>query len=165
MKSAFLLRPLGLIPDPLHALVVATVLNCPVKSSAARTRVAELNGKRIGLKILDTGITVHLLVAGGRFHPDSDGTPDATICGRAIDLLRLMLALEDPDALFFSRRLALEGDVEVALHTRNVLDAIGYDWNACIGRIAGPRAAETVIGLFRASRIGPLLMRILSAHD
>ncbi|MHB1516075.1 MAG: ubiquinone anaerobic biosynthesis accessory factor UbiT [Acidiferrobacteraceae bacterium] len=161
----FLLRPFGLVPDPVHALIVAAVLNCPVRSPADRARVAELNGRRIGLKILDVGLTIRLRVVDGRFHPDPDGIPEAMVCGCALDLLRLMLALEDPDALFFSRRLALEGDVEVALHTRNVLDAIGYDWNACVGHIAGPRAARVVIGLLRASRVDLLLRRVLSAYD
>ncbi|MHB1587694.1 MAG: ubiquinone anaerobic biosynthesis accessory factor UbiT [Acidiferrobacteraceae bacterium] len=165
MKRPLLLRPLHLIPEVVHARVVTTLLNAPVTSAPARARVAELEGTRIGIRVLDAGFTVRLAVVDGRFRPDPGDRSDALICGRAIDLLRLLVAAHDADALFFNRRLTLEGDVARALHVRNVLDAIGYDWKAWIERIAGPRTAGVAAAAVRISRLDALVTRILSALD
>jgi predicted lipid carrier protein YhbT len=43
---------------------------------------------------------------------------------RARDFLALLLREEDPDTLFFSRRLLMEGDTELGLLVKNTLDGI-----------------------------------------
>ena len=50
-----------------------------------------------------------------------------TISGELMDLIRLINRQEDPDTLFFQRRLLLTGDTELGLEIRNVLDAIDVD--------------------------------------
>ena len=40
---------------------------------------------------------------------------------------RLMLREEDPDTLFFSRRLRIEGDTELGLIVKNLLDSVDWD--------------------------------------
>jgi len=37
------------------------------------------------------------------------------------------LRREDPDTLFFTRRLVLEGDTALGLEIKNTLDALGWD--------------------------------------
>ena len=34
---------------------------------------------------------------------------------------------EDPDRLFFQRRIIIDGDVELGLHTKNLLDSLEWD--------------------------------------
>ncbi len=41
------------------------------------------------------------------------------------DYAALALRREDPDSLFFTRRLVLEGDTELGLALKNALDALG----------------------------------------
>lgn len=41
------------------------------------------------------------------------------------DFLALALRREDPDSLFFTRRLVVEGDTETGLALKNALDALG----------------------------------------
>ena len=43
---------------------------------------------------------------------------------RARCFLRLAQRQEDPDTLFFSRRLSIEGDTELGLVVKNALDAL-----------------------------------------
>ena len=38
----------------------------------------------------------------------------------------MMLREEDPDTLFFNRKLHIEGDTELGLITKNLLDSV--DW-------------------------------------
>ena len=51
-------------------------------------------------------------------------TPDLTISASAHDFMQLAMRREDPDTLFFSRRLVMEGDTELGLLVKNTLDAL-----------------------------------------
>ncbi|HHO69282.1 MAG TPA: hypothetical protein ENK12_09640, partial [Gammaproteobacteria bacterium] len=46
---------------------------------------------------------------------------------------------EDPDTLFFHRRLILEGETETGLYIKNLLDALDFDWDAHFEAVLGPR--------------------------
>jgi predicted lipid carrier protein YhbT len=70
----------------------------------------------------------------------ASGTPDLTIGACVHDLVRLARREEDPDTLFFSRRLALEGDTELGLLFKNTLDALdtsAFDPATLFGRRRG----------------------------
>ena len=43
------------------------------------------------------------------------------------DFVALALRREDPDTLFFQRRLVVEGETETGLHLKNLLDGWEYD--------------------------------------
>ena len=72
------------------------------------------------------------------------------------DLLALASRAEDPDTLFFQRRLALEGDTAIGLRVKNLLDALDFDLDAhctaVLGRHAGPRAASLARALAACTR-------------
>jgi predicted lipid carrier protein YhbT len=57
--------------------------------------------------------------------PAGLGAPDVTMRASLADYLALALRREDPDTLFFTRRLVLEGDTALALEIKNALDALG----------------------------------------
>ena len=80
---------------------------------------------RIELAAPRLGVTVSLV---GRSFLPADGRPDVVIRAAPRDYLALALRREDPDTLFFTRRLAIEGDTELGLIVKNALDAI--DWDA-----------------------------------
>ena len=64
----------------------------------------------------------------GRFVASQNATQateaDLTIAASAHDFVLLARRLEDPDTLFFNRRLAMEGDTELGLLVKNTMDAI-----------------------------------------
>jgi predicted lipid carrier protein YhbT len=83
-----------------------------------------LDGKYLRLRVSDARLAFDFMWTGGAFaacKPPRE--PDLTIGASAHDLLRLARREEDPDTLFFSRRLALEGDTELGLLFKNTLDA------------------------------------------
>lgn len=53
--------------------------------------------------------------------------PDLTIKANSWDFYCLLQRKEDPDTLFFSRRLVLEGDTELGLMVKNTLDSIDME--------------------------------------
>jgi O2-independent ubiquinone biosynthesis accessory factor UbiT len=88
---------------------------------------AALEGRTLRLRITDARISFDFMWQRGRFAPHraiAGEMPDLTIGACAHDLLRLARREEDPDTLFFSRRLALEGDTELGLLFKNTLDAL-----------------------------------------
>src|SRR3990172_9342320 len=60
------------------------------------------------------------------FAPSGAANSDLTLTATAQDFLALALRREDPDTLFFSRRLVMEGDTELGLLVKNTLDALEF---------------------------------------
>lgn len=93
-----------------------------------------LTSKKLRIKVLDAQLSFNFQWNSNRFcayqHPDD---ADLTISATAYDFFLLARRLEDPDALFFSRRLIMEGDTELGLLVKNALDSIehpllNYKW-------------------------------------
>ena len=83
-----------------------------------------LAGKLIRLHVTDAGVTLTFRVTPRGFVASGAGEPDLTLAAAAQDFLALALRHEDPDTLFFSRRLVTEGDTELGLLVKNALDAL-----------------------------------------
>ncbi len=86
----------------------------------------ELAGKLIRLHVTDAGVTLTFCVTSRGFTPSAAANADLTLAAAAEDFLALALRREDPDTLFFSRRLAMEGDTELGLLVKNSLDALEF---------------------------------------
>jgi predicted lipid carrier protein YhbT len=86
---------------------------------------ATLAGRVVRIVVIDAGLALTLRCREGRFEPESTVCPpDVTISADAADFVALAARRVDPDTLFFARRLAIEGDTEVGLAVRNLLDAV-----------------------------------------
>ncbi len=84
-----------------------------------------LTGKKLRITVKDAQLVFDFIwrentFAACRHIADADLTIGAT----AHDFVLLAQRLEDPDTLFFSRRLSMEGDTEFGLLVKNTLDAI-----------------------------------------
>lgn len=66
---------------------------------------------------------------------------DAVIRGRLLDLVDLLQARTDGDALFFSRALTIEGDIEAVLTLRNAIENAEIDLAAALGPLGGVTGA------------------------
>jgi len=96
-----------------------------------------LAGRRYAIRVKDLGLSLRFTVTARGFAPDS-GAPELTISATARDFLLLLGRREDPDTLFFSRRLVSEGDTELGLTVKNLLDAL--DPEAVLRRLPAPLA-------------------------
>ena len=85
-----------------------------------------LVGRRYAIRVKDLGLGLRFTVTSRGFAPDS-GAPDLTVSATARDFLLLLARREDPDTLFFSRRLVSGGDTELGLIVKNLLDALDPD--------------------------------------
>jgi len=76
---------------------------------------------------------------------------DARIAGKFMDLLRLMDAELDGDALFFSRELEVTGNTEAIVCLRNALDDVDGSIAERVAAMFGPPGRAALAALRRAS--------------
>jgi O2-independent ubiquinone biosynthesis accessory factor UbiT len=117
-----LARPLGLLPTGLHSRALALACNQVLREPLRRGEMDFLQRRTLEIRVLDLGICCRVTLAAGALRA-SQASPDVRIEGCCGDLLLLASQQEDPDSLFFSRRLRLQGDTELGLHLKNFLDA------------------------------------------
>lgn len=84
----------------------------------------ELAGRKIRLRVSDLGLTLLFRSVPDGFIPCNGNEADVTLTASSKDFLQLAMQREDPDTLFFARRLAMEGDTELGLLVKNTLDAL-----------------------------------------
>lgn len=121
-------KPLSLLPEapPAHALALA--LNAGLLFGlVARSALEPLAGRSVSLEASDLGVRVRVRFDGERFSALTEaGEADVTVRSTVPAFLSLALRREDPDTLFFTRRLLITGDTDLGLVVKNLLDAI--DW-------------------------------------
>jgi predicted lipid carrier protein YhbT len=84
-----------------------------------------LHGKLVRIRVTDVGLSFHFTINSTGFVAcKADKTPDLAISATAHDFFLLGTRREDPDTLFFSRRLIVEGETELGLIAKNTLDSI-----------------------------------------
>jgi predicted lipid carrier protein YhbT len=81
-------------------------------------------GRRFCVSVKDMGLRLYFSVRPTGFHAERNGLADVTFTATAQDFARLALRMEDPDTLFFNRRLLIEGDTDLGLTVKNMLDAV-----------------------------------------
>ena len=129
-STPFLLpQPVGSVLSRLPAypgsLLFVSALNVALRPQLATDVTAMLVGKKLRLRVTDVQWAFDFEWRKDRFSATQNtGDADLTISASAYDFVLLARRLEDPDTLFFSRRLSMEGDTELGLLVKNTLDAI-----------------------------------------
>lgn len=117
---------LSRLPVQPPSLVLARMLTerwWPQVPPSAR---AGLCGRRVDVVVRDLGLTFRLCAEGRGLRMATAQEPMAVcIQADASAFLDLMAGREDPDTLFFERRLVMEGDTAFALLLKNTLDGVG----------------------------------------
>ena len=116
------------LPQLPPTLALVGGLNLALDRVLPRDTLEPLTGKRLQLKVTDAGMALRFTLTPRGFRPLLDsGAPDLTISATTRDYLALALREEDPDTLFFSRRLLMEGETDLGLLVKNTLDAVDWD--------------------------------------
>jgi len=136
--------PLAALVAPLPRWPLAAALSRALEFGVGRVvsaeAVAPLDGRCLRLTVRDLNVDVTVVCRGGRFRPaPRDAIPDVAIAATLRDYTALALRAEDPDTLFFARRLAVSGDTELGLVVKNLLD--GIDLAALVPRPPWGRAS------------------------
>ncbi len=116
---------LARLPAYPGSLLFVGGLNLALTRHLASDVTPLLVGKKLRLRVTDAQWAFDFEWRKDRFVASQNrGAADLTIAASAYDFMLLARRQEDPDTLFFSRRLAMEGDTELGLLVKNSLDAI-----------------------------------------
>ena len=128
---SLLTLPFGLIPPRLNSAVLAQILNRVFKPELADGELDFLEHKVLRIGVGDARLTYRLTLRQGRLEAARPGAADdLSIEGNTYEFLLLATRREDPDTLFFNRRLRLGGNTELGLYTKNFLDSIELEERA-----------------------------------
>ncbi len=95
-----------------------------------------MHGRSFAIHILDLGVSAGFRIGPSGFSAANVADAAVTFSASAEDFVRLALRLEDPDTLFFNRRLRIEGDTDLGLTAKNLLD--GVDFEALMAQMPAP---------------------------
>ncbi|MDP1651636.1 MAG: SCP2 sterol-binding domain-containing protein [Rhodocyclaceae bacterium] len=122
---ALLTRLGGKLPQLPPTLALVTGLNLALGRLIPREPLEMLIGKRFTIRVKDAGMTLCFGYSERGFRPLFDaGKADLTISAKARDFIALLAREEDPDTLFFDRRMTVEGDTDLGLLVKNTLDGV-----------------------------------------
>ena len=129
MRKLLIPQPLGnlmaLLPRYPHSLLFTRAVNLALGDKLREEAWQPLHGKQVCIRVTDAGLNLHFtLGVNGMKATRVPTQADLTISASAQDFILLALRKEDPDTLFFSRRLVMEGDTELGLLAKNTLDAL-----------------------------------------
>src|SRR3990172_7292342 len=91
------------------------------KHPRLKEKLKELDGKVFEFSATDINKRFYLTIEGSetKVFPYFAGEPDVIMKGEAKTLFYLLLGKEDPDTVFFSRRLEINGDTAAAILLKN----------------------------------------------
>ena len=131
---AFALPPLiarlgARLPQWPHSVNLALALNAARKLGVLpEDTLQQIEGRTFRVTVLDTGMVADFAYNGGAFRPVfiAVDKPDLHFTARLSAFLQMVSRQEDPDTLFFNRSLTVEGDTELGLRVKNMLDALEW---------------------------------------
>ena len=110
-------------------LVLVHTLNHMLRRGLLPADMNKFAGRHFQLDVLDLGISIRFSANRQQFtSEDYPGKPDLRLAANSIDYLHMILREEDPDTLFFNRKLQIEGDTALGLTTKNLLDCVDWRW-------------------------------------
>lgn len=130
-----ILRPsLRLLPFKAQKAVLLPALTSVFREAIEDGDFEFLQGKWLKIVITDLALTWWLSFDEGKLVMASkdemsanNRSEDVSFSATGDDLVLIAGRKQDPDTLFFQRRLKIEGDTELGLEVKNLIDAIDID--------------------------------------
>ncbi|MCS2152822.1 ubiquinone anaerobic biosynthesis accessory factor UbiT [Scandinavium goeteborgense] len=116
--------PVKITPFALKRQVLEQVLSWQFRQALAEGELDFLEGRWLSIDVRDIGLRWFTSVENDRLIVSDSADADVSFSADASDLLMIAARKQDPDTLFFQRRLVIEGDTELGLYVKNLMDAI-----------------------------------------
>lgn len=119
----------GSLPQWPHSLTLIASLNAVAKMKLLpQDSLQLLEGRTFLVEVLDTGGKANFTYRNGLFRPlfTVPATPDLSFRANLSAFMQMIARQEDPDTMFFNRELSIEGDTELGLVVKNMLDAVEW---------------------------------------
>lgn len=137
--------PFAALPDAAHSALLAAGLSALFATPLRRAELEFLRNRSIRIEVVDLNLEYSLMLGREHLSACPRGCPaNLVIKGSLYDFLVLATRREDPDTLFFQRRLRLRGDTELGLHVKNFLARQEVD-----GHVGIVRAMNLLVDFMR----------------
>lgn len=124
---SLLRTPVKLVPFALKRQVLEQILGWQFRQALEDGELEFLEGRWLSIEVRDLGLKWFTSVEDNKLVVREDAPADVSFSASANDLLMIAARKQDPDTLFFQRRLVIEGDTELGLYVKNLMDAIELD--------------------------------------
>ncbi|PKG57909.1 SCP2 domain-containing protein [Shewanella sp. GutDb-MelDb] len=141
-------QPLALIPFSLKADLLKRILGLMLAEQAADDELDFLLDRWVAINIEDLGLTFEVSY-DGHWLVRPLQSAEVTFKSNSKALLLIAAAKEDPDTLFFQRKLSIEGDTELGLEIKNLLLGVEFDSMPTVISAAITKLAEALQSLQR----------------
>lgn len=137
--------PSALMPFFIQKKLLGELLARLFKEAIEDGDLEFLEHKWLKVEVTDLKFTWFLSFSGEKLIiKQSSEQVDVTFSGDVNELIVIAGRKEDPDTLFFQRRLTIQGDTELGLEVKNLLDNIDFDNLPTLGKQAIERFSSFV---------------------
>ncbi|WP_159566022.1 ubiquinone anaerobic biosynthesis accessory factor UbiT [Budvicia diplopodorum] len=116
--------PIKLTPFALQKQVLQQLLGWQFRHALAEGDLDFLENRWLKVEVRDLELCWFVTVREGVLLVSDKQQADVSFSADANDLILIAARKQDPDTLFFQRRLVIEGDTELGLYVKNLMDAI-----------------------------------------
>lgn len=117
-------RQVRRLPFPLLRVPIESLMRGALQEAMENGELQFLRGRWLQIHIEDMKLKLNItLGARGPILVQSEVEPDVIVSGRFKQFILLADSSNDPDALFFQRKIKVEGDTEMGLLVKNTLFA------------------------------------------
>lgn len=124
---SLLRMPLAITPFAVQRQLLLSLLNVQFRQALAEGELDFLEARWLEVEVRDLGLRWYITLAEGQLVVSEQADADVRFSADANDLILVAARRCDPDTLFFQRRLSIEGDTELGLYVKNLIDAIDLD--------------------------------------
>lgn len=117
--------PARLVPFAVQQQVMGRLLSRVFREALADGDFAFLQDRWLRIEVRDLRLAWFITYANEQLQMTASvPQADATFSAELNDLILIAARKEDPDSLFFQRRLRIEGDTELGLEVKNLMDSL-----------------------------------------
>lgn len=121
---AILSKPLQVIPFQLKQKIIEQLLQAQFENSLADGDLDFLENRWLKIEVRDLQLVLFISNVNDKLIVSRAEVPDVSFSGNTNDLVLIATRRQDPDTLFFQRKLIVEGDTELGLCVKNLMDSI-----------------------------------------
>nr|WP_279162104.1 SCP2 domain-containing protein [Plesiomonas shigelloides] len=123
----FLRMPLQWVPFGVQKQALEQLLGWMFRQAMEDGELDFLQHRWLQVEVPDLNLSWFVSVQNAQLVVAKQAQPDVIFRGNTNELILIAARVEDPDTLFFQRRLIIEGDTELGLYVKNLLDALDME--------------------------------------
>lgn len=136
--------PLKYVPFSFKKQIIEQLLHRQFQQALDDGELDFLDGRWLKIDVRDLQLTWFVSLINGQLCVSQDEIADVGFSAETNDLILIATRRQDPDTLFFQRRLIIEGDTELGLYVKNLMDSIDLDTMPKMLRIALDKMADAI---------------------